>query len=80
MPALKTPPNLGTYFPPKVMLDGQWRYMVGITEWHDHEHDAKLAHHYREALQNLRANFCAMTPTPIIESWIAMVDLALERH
>lgn len=50
---LKTPPNTGTYYPPKIMCDGQWRYMVGVTEWHDHENDAREAHRYRDALQRI---------------------------
>ena len=47
---LKTMPNTGTYFPPKIMVDGQWRYIVGITQWHDHEHDAREAHRLRALL------------------------------
>lgn len=31
----------------------------------------------RQVLENLRANFCAMTSSPIIESWIVMADTAL---
>ncbi len=29
------------------MCDGQWKYIVGVTEWHDHEHDAREAHRLR---------------------------------
>ncbi len=47
---LKTMPNTGTYYPPKIMVDGRWRYIVGITEWHDHEHDAREAHRLRAIL------------------------------
>lgn len=31
---------------------------------------------YREALDAMRANLCAMTQTPIIESWIGIIDSA----
>ena len=65
---LKTLPGAGTYYPPKVMCDGQWRYMVGITEWHDHEHDAREAHRLRALLAQAESsldaieNLCALNP------------------
>lgn len=34
---------------------------------------------YREALDSLRSNLCAMTQTPIIESWIGIIDAATKR-
>lgn len=49
---LKTLPSLGTYFPPKVMCDGIWRYMVTVEDWHNAEHDAKAAHVYRQAIKD----------------------------
>lgn len=48
---LKTSPSLGIYFPPKVMCDGIWRYMVTVDDWHNAEHDAKAAHTYRKAIK-----------------------------
>ena len=65
---LKTMPNTGTYFPPKIMVDGRWRYIVGIAEWHDHEHDAREAHRLRvllaqaESSLNAIENLCALNP------------------
>lgn len=52
---LKTPPNKGTYYPPKCMLDGQRKYLVGVTEWHDHEHDAQEAHRLQARVEELEA-------------------------
>lgn len=54
---LKTRPDTGTYYPPKCMLDGQWKYLVGVTEWHDHEHDAQEAHRLQAANRDCIAHF-----------------------
>lgn len=41
------------------------------------EHDQTvLMLRYRSTLEALRANLCAMTQTPIIESWIGIIDAA----
>ena len=57
---MNTTPNTGTYFPPKVMCDGQWRYMVGVTEWHDHEHDAREAHRLQARVVELEARIAEL--------------------
>lgn len=52
---LKTLPNLGTYFPPKIMCEGLWRYMVTVDDWHNAEHDAKAAHTLLARIAELEA-------------------------
>ena len=54
---LRTLPNAGTYYPPKIMCGGRWKYLVEVMDWHNHEHDAMEAHRYRKALEIIRDGF-----------------------
>lgn len=73
---LKTTPGAGTYYPPKVMCEGLWRYMVTVEDWHNAEHDAREAHRYREALEKIA--FMTRDWAPTLESCKSIAVEALK--
>ena len=57
---LKTSPVAGTYFPPKCSVDGSPHYLVPVSMWRDHEHDAQEAHRILAANRDCINHFDAL--------------------
>lgn len=77
---LKTSPLAGTYYPPKCSVGGSPHYLVPVSMWHDHEHDALEAHRILMANRDCIDHFDALkTDYDLLRARVAELEATNDR-